>query len=109
MSTVCINSTDIKHVQMLLVLTLLEIHKYSHFCTFQVIYIGVQGKLLKNLFTVIIWDRVFNEESYTTMVIEGVADRFVFNLNSEVSIPNTRYTIAATHTTIHMYNQGFIF
>ena len=59
------------------------------------IYIGVQGKLVKNLFTVIIWDRVFHEESYEVMVVEGVAGQFVFDLNSEVSIPDTR----CTHTT----------
>ena len=56
----------------------------------QIIYIGVQGKLVKNLFTVIIWDRVFRQESYKVMAPEGTTGVVVIDLEQEVSIPNTR-------------------
>ena len=45
---------------------------------------------LKNLFSVIIWDVIFNEEFYVVDALEGVVDVTLFNLNDELSIVGQR-------------------
>ena len=45
---------------------------------------------LKNLFSVIIWDVIFNEEFYIVNAFEGVIDVTIFNLNDELSIVGQR-------------------
>ena len=42
------------------------------------------------MFSVIIWDRIFNEEEYTEYVPEGIEGYLVIDLLAEISIPNER-------------------
>lgn len=52
----------------------------------KIIYISIRGVELKNLFSVIIWDVIFNEEYYVVNAFEGVIDVTIFNLNDQLSI-----------------------
>ena len=60
-------------------------------CDIQVIYVSVRGVEHVNVFSIIIWDRIFNEEEYTLYVPEGVEGYLVIDLSAEISIPNERY------------------
>ena len=54
----------------------------------QFVYVSVRGLALRNTFTIIIWDMIFNEDQYTVDVPEGVRDTQIFNLVDELKITN---------------------
>ena len=72
----------------------------------QVIYVSVRGVEHVNVFSIIIWDRIFNEEEYTLYVPEGVEGYLVIDLSAEISIPNERY---GTHYIDKTVNAGTSF
>ena len=41
-----------------------------------------------NLFSVIIWDSIFQEDSFSVSVMEGVSGAVVFNLNDALKMTN---------------------
>ena len=66
-------------------------HLFSLLCyDMQIIYVSVRGREHVNVFSVIIWDRIFNEEEYTVYVPEGIEGYTVIDLLAEISIPNER-------------------
>lgn len=54
----------------------------------QFVYVSVRGLELRNTFSVIIWDMIFNEDQYTLNVTEGVRDVAIFNLVDQLKITN---------------------
>nr|ABX90059.1 hedgling [Amphimedon queenslandica] len=55
------------------------------------IYISIRGIRVKNMFTVIIWDMLFNQEVYSINVPEGIPNQHIFNLTSEISVTTESY------------------
>ena len=51
-------------------------------------YVSVRGLELRNTFSVIIWDMIFNEDQYILNVTEGVRDVAIFNLVDQLKITN---------------------
>ena len=55
---------------------------------FQFVYWSVRGLHIHNQFSVIIWDMIFQEDSFTVYVLEGVSGLTVFNLNDALRMTN---------------------
>lgn len=60
---------------------------------FQFVYWSVRGLHIHNQFSVIIWDMIFQEDSYTVYVLEGVSGLAVFNLNDALKMTNVTYVV----------------
>ncbi len=54
----------------------------------QFIYWSVKGVDPRNVFSVIIWDMIFPEDSYTVAIAAGVGGATVFNLNNALRVTN---------------------
>ena len=54
----------------------------------QFIYWSVKGVDPHNLFSVIIWDSIFQEDSFSVSVMEGVSGAVVFNLDDALKMTN---------------------
>ena len=57
----------------------------------QFVYVSVRGLELRNTFSVIIWDMIFNEDQYILNVTEGVRDVAIFNLVDQLKITNVTW------------------
>ena len=57
---------------------------------FQVIYISIRGIDVSNLFSVIIWDRLFTKEHFLVYAREEEVNTQIFDLDQELTVVTER-------------------